>query len=66
IRFHALAASFHPKAKDAYRANEGLSGELIELKEEIARRYLIVDKPSNHTVDWIFLTEQNALLLEAA
>lgn len=66
IRFHALAATAHPSAKAIYSDNEGLSGKLIELKDEIARRFKIVDKPSKHTMDWLMMMEQNALLLEAA
>ncbi|MCF6103122.1 tetratricopeptide repeat protein [Mesorhizobium muleiense] len=66
IQFHALAAAKSPDAKALFQKSEGLSAELIILKDEIARRYGLLNEPTKHSRQWIFTAEQNAILLEAA
>lgn len=70
VYFHALAAERNVKlARTVY--NEIISSVqssqmIVELSKEIARRLNIVNEPPVHTRQWIFDSEAEGLLLEAA
>jgi tetratricopeptide (TPR) repeat protein len=69
IRFHALAASGRAvPARETFAQIGSAEGEAtyIELASEIARRFKLIEGNPARSRDWIFKTESEELLLEAA
>ncbi|MGY4224292.1 tetratricopeptide (TPR) repeat protein [Bradyrhizobium sp. USDA 4503] len=66
VRLHALAASGRTEsARDAWSRIADRDPH-IELATEIARRFRIDANPPQHDLDWIYKSEERALLREAA
>ncbi len=69
IRFHALAASGRlVSARETFEQIDRVEGEATfkELSFEIARRFKVIEGSPARSRDWIFETEGEGLLLEAA
>jgi tetratricopeptide (TPR) repeat protein len=68
LHFHAVtAAGQRARSKEVYkRLSIDCPPQLIELAREIAARFKLIDQPPAHNDNWIFDTETELLLQEAA
>jgi hypothetical protein len=66
VRLHALAASGRPELAADVWSRIGPQDSNFEIADEIARRFRIVEQLPKHDLAWIYVSEERALLLEAA